>query len=150
MPNGPKSPAEVNRAFTRREIHIALGAAGSGILGYLLLRPATHTGQAPAPGSAHPKLRGELGIEGPDGDGMFQVQLPSGELCALNAAGAEVVRRLDGAHSVEQIAAAMGRRAGIRPDAPLTAKVACFVAELGSAGFLERPFYAQIVERIEA
>ena len=136
--------------MTRREFKIALGAAaGSGILGYLLVRPARAPEPASVPHSPHPKLRKGLAIEGPGSDGMTTIRLLDGSLCAVNAPGADVLRRLDGAHTIEQIAGAAGRRAGVTPDAALTAKIACFVAQLGAAGFLDMPFYAQIVDRVD-
>ena len=136
--------------MTRREFKIAFGAAaGSGILGYLLVRPERAPEAFSTTHSPRPKLRKGVAIEGPGADGMTSIRLPDGSLCAVNAPGAEVLRRLDGAHTIDQITRAAGKSAGVVPDASLAAKMACFVAQLGAAGFLDRPFYAQIVDRRE-
>jgi hypothetical protein len=151
MSPGTSKPEGPPATMTRREFKIALGAAaGSAILGYLLLPQAPGTQPASLSPGACPRLRHGLAMEGPAADGMTVVRLPDGGLCAVNAAGAAVLRRLDGAHSIEQIARAAAARAGVAPDAPLIAKMACFVAQLGAAGFLDAPFYAQIVARMEA
>jgi hypothetical protein len=76
---------------------------------------------------------------------MTSIRLPDGSLCAVNAPGADVLRRLDGAHTIEQITRAAARSAGAKPDESHTAGMASFVAQLGAAGFLDAPFYAQIV-----
>ena len=60
-------------------------------------------------------------------------------------AGAEIVNRLDGRHTIDQIGAALADRFGIDGGEALSAKVALFVAQLGEMGLLTRPFYAQIV-----
>jgi hypothetical protein len=134
--------------MTRREFQIAFGAAlGSGILGYFLTHQVGSPQSASVPHSPRPRLRQGLVIEPPGADGMTTIRLSNGGLCAVNAPGAEVLRRLDGAHTIEQIARAAGKSAGVTPDASLTAGMACFVAQLGDAGFLDAPFYAQIVVR---
>ena len=150
MSKGSVSPAGPLGTMTRREFKIAFGAAaGSAILGYLLVRPEQAPETAPATLSPRPKLRKGGAIEGPGADGMTTIRLPDGSLCAVNAPGAEVLRRLDGAHTIDQITRAAGKSSGVVPDASLAAKMACFVAQLGAAGFLDRPFYAQIVGRSE-
>jgi len=146
----PGRAGDTPGTLSRRNFEIAFGAAvGSGILGYLLVRPAPAPQPAPIVNSPRPRLRKGLAFEGPAADGLTSVRLPDGSLCAVNAPGAEVLRCLDGAHTIEQIARAAGQRAGVAADASLTARMACFVAQLGAAGFLDQPFYAQIVDRKE-
>ena len=65
-------------------------------------------------------------------------------LCAINRPGRIVTGKLDGRHTVEQIAQALASDLGLDAQARLEAPVAQFIAQLGMLGFLAEPFYATI------
>jgi hypothetical protein len=66
---------------------------------------------------------------------------------AVNDLGAEVMRRLDGRAPVHAIAAALAAARNAPAAETHEAGIARFVAYLGAADLLARPFRAYIVER---
>ncbi|MBF0317462.1 MAG: hypothetical protein HQL04_04745 [Nitrospirae bacterium] len=64
----------------------------------------------------------------------------------VNLLGARIVELLRGNLTIEEISDLMSRQTEIRRSEVFDAKVACFVAEIGKLGFLEKPFYVKIIE----
>jgi hypothetical protein len=68
-------------------------------------------------------------------------------VCAVNSVGWEVLRRLDGRHTVQDISVALAKDVGLVHDGELEGKIACFVATLGKFGLLHQPYFVHIVEK---
>ncbi len=66
--------------------------------------------------------------------------------CAVNQAGAEVLRLLDGRHSIADLSLKVAATVGVHWTETLQANIAFFVAQLGLFGFLRQPFYAYLYE----
>ena len=138
------------RMMNRRRFLIRLGAgAAGGIGGFFLLRRWPVPAEAAAPAkpsiSMQPRLR--KGIVDGRHEGMAAISYGRGAqrvLCAINRPGRMVTSRLDGRHTIEQIAQALASELGLDAPARLEAPVAQFVAQLGMLGFLAEPFYATI------
>ncbi len=137
--------------MTRKRFLWVLGAGGAAITAEVLLParglalPAPTRDRLP---EAEPRLRPEVAVA-VDGEGLV-LRCPSGAssiVCAVNAPGAEVVRRLDGRTPVGEIARLLSGRDGTTTLAEVEVKVACFVAQLAELGFLRAPYYALIAER---
>lgn len=140
----------------RRDFVIALGAgAGASITGYFYFRqpPAPNSvGGSPDAGESEfqPCLADDVTFDRQDG----QVTISRGEgdnavVCAVNPLGAAIIDRLDGEHTVEQIAAALATQLVEPLERPLDAKVALFTAQLAECGFLANHFYATIYEAMD-
>jgi len=133
----------------RREFCIGVGGAVA-LAGFVLVRELPHPGASAYANPHCPRLKPEVTL-GREGD-LLTLTIPDRTprvLCAVNEAGAEIVRRLDGRHSVEAMAAALAHRAGVECAEALCAKTAAFIAELASAGLLTAPFYAILYEEAE-
>jgi hypothetical protein len=132
--------------LSRREFTFALaGGAGLAIVGYL-------TGCRPGPGEGseddRPQLAGDLRLER-SGDGVRLLRNEA--LCGeINPVGGDVIELLDGRRTIREIASIVAEGHGIEATEALAARIANFAAELGMAGFLERPFSAMIVYHTEA
>ncbi len=140
--------------MTRQQFLWKLGNGTVAIAGYFLLPRSGLAEVAPdaeRSDEAEPWLRGDIVMRS-DADGLV-LTLPSAAtspVCAVNAAGTEVVRRLDGRTSVPAIARVLAHHAHTDAIGQVEVKVACFVAQLGQMGFLRAPFYAMITERYES
>ncbi|GEM_PF-2639310 len=66
--------------------------------------------------------------------------------CTVNKSGAEIMQNLDGSHTIEEVAALVSADGATAADATACAKIAQFVAQLGSIGFLIQPYYVHIYE----
>jgi len=141
----------------RRDFVIALGSGvGASIAGYFAYHRWPEFAGAPVgpnalPAEACPRLKADVTCDR-SGD---QVTLRRGEaadavVCAVNAAGAAIVDRLDGRHSIEEISAALAGLIPVGPGRLLEAKVALFVAQLAQCGFLADPFYVTLYELRES
>lgn len=141
---------------TRRDFFITLGTgAAAGIAGYFLVQRAF----SPLPaslddgtGPTRPPCLKEDVVFGNDGD-MVTVSLSGGGspvVCAANRPGQEVLTRLDGRHTIEEMSRAVAAAVGVSRTEALDAKVAHFVAQVGMLGFLREPFFACIVEEVDA
>jgi hypothetical protein len=136
--------------MNRRRFLIRLGAgAAGGIGGFFLLQrwpvPAEADAPTKPPMSLRPRLRKDIADS--RYEGMAAISYGSGTervLCAINRPGRIVTGRLDGHHTIEQIAQALASDLGLHAPARLEAPVARFVAQLGMLGFLAEPFYATI------
>lgn len=126
---------------------LAAGAGGAAIVGYFAGGEGAREGKparGAATGSAElPAIKAGLELRRQGDDVVFRA--PDGTLCAVNQAGATIVRSLDGRHTVATIADRLARDLELKRTQRLEAQVAEFVAELGIVGFLQRPFWAQIV-----
>jgi hypothetical protein len=140
----------------RRHFVIALGTGvGASIVGYFGYRQPPHFESDGAtkhsPEHEHlPSLRADV-VFGRLDD---QVTVSRGEpdnpvICAANELGAAILERLDGRHTIEQISESLAMLVTASPNRPLEAKVALFVAQLATHGFLAEPFYTTIYETVE-
>ncbi len=141
--------------LTRRNFFISLGAGVGGIAGYFcfagrpIAPPPTESVPVPSGPTAHPRLRDEACISS-DGE-LYTISVPGTEsptVCGVNPVGAEIVQRLTGQQTIGEICADVAAAVGICHDEAIEAKIACFVAELASLGFLRDPFYVYIVDRV--
>ena len=140
------------RALSRREFLISLGAGtGASIAGYFLLHNGwANPAFASAPVSSQsvcPRLREDLVFCIEEGlvtlHAAGQNGLPT---CAVNDIGGEVLRRLDGRHTITQIGQEIAAAWRLQPSEALDARLAFFVTQVGMLGFLREPFYACILE----
>jgi Coenzyme PQQ synthesis protein D (PqqD) len=140
--------------LNRRRFLIRLGAgAAGGIGGFFLLQrwpvPAEAAAPAKPPISLRPRLRKDIADS--RYAGMAAISYGRGAqrvLCAINRPGRMVTSRLDGRHTIEQIAQSLASELALDAPACLEAPVAQFVAQLGMLGFLAEPFYATIYYEI--
>jgi hypothetical protein len=137
---------------TRRAFLITLGAgATAAITGYFLtppgVPPCPDPAATPSDAATRPRLKADAQF-GADGDltTLRRTDADGPVLCAVNTIGERVLTRLDGRHTIEEIAEALACGAGTPRAKTLEAGVAAFVAELGSLGFLEMPFYVYLYE----
>ncbi len=137
--------------WTRRSFAISLAAAASAaVAGYFLVRegseePSRPNGEA---GTHRPRLADGVTF----GEDRGAVTLARGEgadatVCGVNGVGAAILDRLDGEHTVGDIAATLSRRLDQPRTDAMDAGIAVFVARLGQMGFLREPFHAMVIER---
>jgi len=134
---------------SRRAFLISLGAGAAGITGYALWPALCRVvGQAADP---RPRLHNSL-VVGRDGDGYQTLATSPDEAprFAVNRVGEAVLCRLDGRHTIAQVATAVARELHLTPGERLEAGIAEFVAQVGQAGLLVAPFYATLFERFDA
>jgi hypothetical protein len=138
--------------MSRREFVIQLSTgialAGFFFMGDRTAGPSKAYGAAPDK-TACPHLKDDV-VFGANA-GMATIRR-SGEvshvLCAVNGPGAEVLKRLDGQNSVEDISRAIASLTKIPHSEELDAKIAFFISQLAMLGFLIDPFYAYIIEKV--
>jgi hypothetical protein len=136
--------------LNRRRFLIRLGAGAAwGIGGFFFAQrwPVPAEAATPAmPGVAlQPRLRKDI-VDGRYDD-MAAISYGQGEhrvMCAINRPGGIVISKLDGCHTIDQIAQALKSALALDDQVRLEAPVARFVAQLGMLGFLAEPFYATI------
>jgi hypothetical protein len=138
-------------APTRRHFLIALGAGvTASIAGYFVLRQRPPQNQ-PTRGAAAaqpecPQLASDIQLQ-PDGQDYLIVGAEAAVLGAVNNAGYEIMQRLDGRHTVQDIMASLARITGVQESEQLAGKVAGFVAQLGAMGHLQHPYYVTLIEQ---
>lgn len=140
----------------RRTFLQAAGGAGlAGIAGWFLacrLPDASTPRRAPDGQPPRPRLRQDLRLV-PAQDGLLQVFDPRHRqgkepVCAVNTAGAGVLRLLDGSQDIHGVSRALLAQTTPPPadTSGFTAGAACFVAALGQAGLLSAPFWVNIID----
>ena len=149
--DGSSAPA-ASPGVSRREFLICLGSgAAATIAGYFLTKlipvalPAT-----PQTASAQPRIRKEISARREAEMYVLEAKGHDQPLGAVNSAGWEVLQRLDGSRSIQDITSALAAGAGLASNEAMEGKVACFVAQLGEMGLLQQPYYVQIVEARDA
>jgi len=148
--------ADAGKGLTRREFVIRLGAgAGAGIVVFFPLRGELFTPSGTLKGPPgqpdRPRLRDDI-VFGMDGEmtTICRHEEANPILCAVNRPGREVLRRLDGRHTIEEISKAVATHMNISATEALDAKVALFVAHLSMLGFLQKAFCPYIIEKVVA
>lgn len=143
----PRMPGMACRS--RREFVLSLGAS----LGMLWIVPlrADQARTNPADGRSteeHPRLRDGLRLVR-EGDRFLVHDRRNADMAthAVNDLGAEIMRRLDGRTPIRSIAATLAAARNASADEAQEAGLARFVAHLGAADLLVRPFRVYIVER---
>ena len=142
-----QSPPGAAAKMSRREflIWLAVGA-GASVAEWQLFTSISAASAFPSATTMdhfHPRLRDDVVW----GKHKAMLTMSHGEqtplLCAVNDYGAKVLSKLDGDHTIEEIAEELAGDA----DEALAASVAVFVARLSELGFLQEHFYAYIIER---
>ena len=137
--------------WTRRSFAISLAAAASAaVAGYFLVRedPAGPARSAGETGSHRPRLA--AGVVFGQADGAVTIARGQGSdavVCGVNEVGRAILERLDGEHTIGDIAEVLSRRLEQPRTDAMDAGVAVFVARLGQTGFLREPFHAMVIER---
>lgn len=151
-----KEPDDLDSSTTtvgRRTFFWALagGVAGASIAGFVMSRPnCQETSPKPRDANgraeAQPRLRDGVNLT-PAPDGIQLWLKDVGEpVAGVNRTGGWIVERLNGQHTVSEIARELSRQLGLPHEESRDAKVAWFIAELGQIGLLCDPYYVQIVE----
>lgn len=158
-PMVPEEPSvgQHDGRMTRQEFIIRLGAGLGALIAASFLVPGDVPvpPRVPASDGRHRRARPELH---PDArvsrsNDLFTVQHGGGSravICTTNQAWEAIILRLDGRHTIGQLADAVSEAVGVPHTDALDAKVACFVAQLSMMGFLRREYRAFIVEQITA
>ena len=149
MPDSLIAKMEVPEGFSRRQFLITLGLGAGAVSGYFLFKPLSPATifpsvHAPVPEDC-PRLSHDV-MFGMDADGLTTICRSDSSTCAVNQTGGEILKLLDGRHTIAAIGLAVALASGGSPSEAIEAKLAAFVANLGMLGFLREPFYACIVD----
>lgn len=143
------------QGMTRRKFVISLGAGVTSVIaGYFLVSESfssSGNGEKESGGFVRPQLRKDV-VFG-NKEGLVTINRPDGEepvLYAVNDLGAEILRRLDGNHTVEDIGGVLAAMVKNCRKEEMNAKIALFVAQTAMLGFLSKPFYARLYETYDA
>ncbi len=149
--------AEGDGRLPRRQFLAFLGAgAATAVVGYFLgnggdRRQASDTWKSVVVDASRPQLWGDI-VFSSDGETLtMQRPLPGNPLCAVNPLGAQIVRLVDGQHTISEIGRLIATPSrGLIAGESLNAKIAFFVSELAACGLLTQSYYVNICEIEEA
>jgi len=138
-----------NKNFNRRNFIISLGKGTAVCIGgFFLMKNWPDTASAEpnlVNSSSFPQLRNDIFFgKYNDMDTISYKMSDDNVTCGFNQPGNEIIKKLDGHHTIEQIANSIVEKFDIKDSKSFNAKIAYFVAQLGILGFLHEPFYTNI------
>jgi len=151
-PQKQDDDATAQNGITRRTFMISLGSSAAVAISgcfFLIHDAASSQEVSVGEGSASevPMLKeGVILRRQADGATLLSGVAQAAPTCAVNHAGAEVLRLLDGRHSIADLSRKVAATVGVPWTETLQANIAFFVAQLGICGFLRDPFYALLYE----
>lgn len=66
--------------------------------------------------------------------------------CAVNDIGKEIINKVDGKHTVQEISKHIAKKAGTSRTELMDARIAYFITQLGILGFLKEAYHVNIIE----